>query len=184
MNCVGAVLWCSPSWSLPLSFSWHRIGYGARAAFAQSKSFCTVGAPLSRIAPTTSPFTLMGNPPPHAATRASVGIPAKSDGSLWIKVLRGNAEQSCVCLVLGHLGGRDRAAIHPAKGRISAVVENRFVLFNAKFSWLSPPLRLPFSVLAHEDVFLHYIGHWSPSSTRCLRVFGPPPILSGPPFAM
>src|ERR1700733_13065938 len=35
----------------------------ARAAFAQSMSFCTVGAPLSPIAPTTSPFSLMGNPP-------------------------------------------------------------------------------------------------------------------------
>src|ERR1700724_98214 len=58
----------------------------ARAALAQSMSFCTVGAPLSPIAPTTSPFTLMGNPPPHAAIRASVGMPAKSDGSLWIKL--------------------------------------------------------------------------------------------------
>src|ERR1700680_2931617 len=63
----------------------------ARAAFAQSISFCTVGAPLSPIAPTTSPFTLMGNPPPHAAIRASVGMPAKSDGSLWI-----NLKNSCV----------------------------------------------------------------------------------------
>src|ERR1700738_3945969 len=63
----------------------------ARAALAQSTSFCTVGAPLSPIAPTTSPFTLMGNPPPHAATRGSVGIPAKSDGSPWIKL-----KKSCV----------------------------------------------------------------------------------------
>src|ERR1700674_4168262 len=63
----------------------------ARAALAQSTSFCTVGAPLSPIAPTTSPFTLMGTPPPHAATRASVGIPAKSDGSPWIKL-----KKSCV----------------------------------------------------------------------------------------
>ena len=54
-------------------------------------SFCTVGAPLSPIAPTTSPFTLMGNPPPHAAIRASVGMPAKSDGSLWVKL-----KNSCV----------------------------------------------------------------------------------------
>jgi hypothetical protein len=37
-------------------------------AFAQSTSFCTAGVPLRPIAPTTSPFTLMGNPPPHAAT--------------------------------------------------------------------------------------------------------------------
>src|ERR1700731_3287937 len=54
-------------------------------------SFCTVGAPLSPIAPTISPFSLMGNPPPHAAIRASVGMPAKSDGSLWIKL-----KNSCV----------------------------------------------------------------------------------------
>src|SRR6266850_4927129 len=63
----------------------------ARAALAQSTSFCTVGAPLTPIAPTTSPSTLMGNPPPHAAIRASVGIPAKSDGSPWIKL-----KNSCV----------------------------------------------------------------------------------------
>src|ERR1700676_1151534 len=61
-------------------------GTSARAAFAQSTSFCTVGAPLSPIAPTISPSTLIGNPPPHAATRASVGMPAKSDGSPWIKL--------------------------------------------------------------------------------------------------
>src|SRR5213593_3522720 len=54
-------------------------------------SFCTVGAPLSPIAPTISPSTLMGNPPPHAAIRGSVGMPAKSDGSPWIKLKR-----SCV----------------------------------------------------------------------------------------
>src|ERR1700726_4518050 len=65
-------------------------GTTARAALAQSTSFCTVGAPLRPIAPTTSPFTLMA-PPPHAATRASLGIPAKSDGSPWIKL-----KKSCV----------------------------------------------------------------------------------------
>src|SRR5258706_7451711 len=62
-----------------------------RAAFAQSTSFCTVGAPLSPIAPTTSPFTLMGSPPPHAATRESVGMPANSAGSRLIK-----SKKSCV----------------------------------------------------------------------------------------
>ena len=44
-------------------------GTTARPAFAQSMSFCTVGAPLTPIAPTISPSTLMGNPPrtpPHA----------------------------------------------------------------------------------------------------------------------
>src|SRR2546430_13602081 len=33
----------------------------------------------------------MGNPPPHAAIRASVGMPARSDGSLWVKL-----KNSCV----------------------------------------------------------------------------------------
>jgi len=35
-----------------------------------------------RLAPTTSPFTLMGNPPPHAATRASVGCRPKATVAL------------------------------------------------------------------------------------------------------
>ena len=74
-------------------------GWGAvsdtsdRAALAQSTSFCTVGAPLTPIAPTTSPFTLMGNPPPHAAIRESVGMPAKSDGSPWMK-LKNSCEET------------------------------------------------------------------------------------------
>src|SRR5216684_101564 len=63
----------------------------AKAAFAHSSSFCAVGAPLSPIAPTTSPSTLMGKPPPHAATRARLGMPAKSDGSPWM-----NLKKSCV----------------------------------------------------------------------------------------
>ena len=53
-------------------------------------SFCTVGAPLTPIAPTTSPH-FDGKPPPYAATRASVGIPANSDGSRWMK-----SKKSCV----------------------------------------------------------------------------------------
>src|SRR5258705_4992799 len=54
-------------------------------------SFCTVGAPLTPMAPTISPSTLIGKPPPYAATRVSVGMPAKSDGSRWIKL-----KKSCV----------------------------------------------------------------------------------------
>src|SRR5258706_1825096 len=54
-------------------------------------SFWPLGAPLTPIAPTISPSTSMGNPPPHAAIRASVGMPAKSDGSPWMKL-----KKSCV----------------------------------------------------------------------------------------
>src|SRR5882762_8502479 len=78
-------------WSPPYYSFGTASGTSARAALAHSTSFCTVGAPLSPIAPTTSPFTLMGNPPPHAATRESVGMPAKSDGSPLIK-----SKKSCV----------------------------------------------------------------------------------------
>src|SRR5207253_6013443 len=51
------------------------------------------------------------------------------------KVLRGDAEQSCVRLVLRNLDGKDRGPIHPAKAlEIATVIENRYVLANAKFS--------------------------------------------------
>src|SRR3984893_18128600 len=82
---------CSRPLGLPIHPTGTASDTSARAALAQSMSFCTVGAPLSPIAPTISPSTLMGNPPPHAAIRASVGMPAKSDGSPWIKLKR-----SCV----------------------------------------------------------------------------------------
>jgi hypothetical protein len=51
------------------------------------------------------------------------------------KVLRGDAEQSGVRLILCNLNGRDRGPIHPAKGlEIPAVIENSYVLADAKFS--------------------------------------------------
>src|ERR1700682_4596527 len=80
-----------PRLGLPIQATGSASDTSASAALAQSMSFCTVGAPLSPIAPTISPSTLMGNPPPHAATRASVGTPATSDGSPWIKL-----KKSCV----------------------------------------------------------------------------------------
>src|SRR6202030_2481417 len=50
------------------------------------------------------------------------------------KVLSGDAEQSGVRLLLRNLDGRHRGPIHPAKGlEIAAVIENRYVLANAKF---------------------------------------------------
>src|SRR6266487_4173362 len=117
-------------------------------------SFCTVGAPLNPIAPTTSPFTLMGKPPPHAATRASVGMPAKSDGSPWIKLKR-----SCVETPNRAVYAL-RGPIHPAKGlEIAAVIENRYVLGNAKFSGFRHRFIHHFLCqLIRDAVFLHDIG--------------------------
>src|SRR3984893_15055406 len=82
---------CSRPLGLPIHPTGTASDTSARAALAQSMSFCTVGAPLSPIAPTISPSTLMGNPPPHAAIRASVGMPAKSEGSPLMK-----SNNSCV----------------------------------------------------------------------------------------
>src|ERR1700726_3774991 len=82
---------CNCPLGLPIHPTGPASDTSARAALAQSMSFCTVGAPLSPIAPTIAPSTLMGNPPPQAAIRASVGIPAKSEGSSLMK-----SNNSCV----------------------------------------------------------------------------------------
>src|SRR5207245_4988962 len=113
-------------------------GTSARAALAQSTSFCTVGAPLTPIAPTTSPFTLNGKPSTprrHTRKRGHAGQKRRVALDKVEKVLRGDAEQSCIRLVLRYLDAKDRGPIHPAKGlEIAAVIENRYVLGNAKFS--------------------------------------------------
>jgi hypothetical protein len=86
------------------------------------------GRPAQPDPPTISPSTLMGNPPPHAATRESVGMPAKSDGSPWIKL-----KKSCVETPNGAV--YDRGPIHPAEClEIAPVIENRCVFANANFS--------------------------------------------------
>src|SRR5437899_1623139 len=53
------------------------------------------------------------------------------------KVLRRDAEQSRVRLVLRNLDAKDRGRIHPAKGlEVATVVEDRDVFGNANFSCL------------------------------------------------
>jgi hypothetical protein len=145
-------------------------GTSARAAFAQSMSFCTLGAPLTPIAPTISPSTLMGNPPPHAATRGSVGMPAKSDGFALDKVekLLRDAEQSCVRLIPRNLDGRDRGPIHPAKSLEDAgIIGNRYVLGNANFSGFGHRSICHFPCqFARNAVFFHRVRHWIPSSIQ------------------
>src|ERR1700692_4465207 len=74
-NCVGAVWWECLIILAPLLFFWNPSRYERRAAFAQSTSFCTAGVPLRPIAPTTSPFTLMGNPPPPCFARSRIEQP-------------------------------------------------------------------------------------------------------------
>src|SRR5260221_513102 len=90
-------------------------GMSARAAFAQLTSFCTVGAPLSPIAPTISPSTLMGNPPSprrHAPKRGHAGQERRVALHEVKEFLRRDAKQSCVRLVLRDLDAKDRSPIH------------------------------------------------------------------------
>src|SRR6202162_3924418 len=128
-------------------------GTTAKAALAQSTSFCTVGAPLRPIAPTTSPFTLMGNPPPHAATRASVGMPAKSDGSPLIK-----SKKSCVetpnRAVYAFFCAISMVGIEAPSIRLKALrlpPSSRIATFSlTQVLWLLPLLHPPSSVRAQK----------------------------------
>src|SRR5580704_18022228 len=107
------------------------------AALAQSTSFCTVGAPLSDR-PDNFSVHLDGKPAtPRRYTRKRGDAGQKRRVALdkVEKFLSGDAEQRRIRLVLRNLDGRHRGPIHPAKGlEIAAVIENRHVLANAKFS--------------------------------------------------
>src|ERR1700733_3123836 len=116
-------------------------------------SFCTVGAPLSPIAPIISSSTTMGNPPPHAAIRGSVGMPAKSDGS----ALKG-LNKSRV--------GRPNKAVYAlfcaiSMQRIGAPsIENHYILANANCSGFRHRLIDHFLCKLRRDaVFLDHVSH-------------------------
>jgi hypothetical protein len=136
-------------------------------------SFCTLGAPLTPIAPTISPSTLMGNPPPHAATRGSVGMPAKSDGFALDKVekLLRDAEQSCVRLIPRNLDGRDRGPIHPAKA-LRMPASSGIATFSATPISLALAIALSAIFRASSQEMLYFftafaIGYLPPFNTFC-----------------
>src|SRR5882724_7575534 len=79
------------------------------------------------------------------------------------EVLRGDAQQSCIGLILCHLNGRNRGPIHPAKGlEIAAIIENGYVLADAKFSGFSHCCIHHFLCqLKRNAVFLDHVSHWT-----------------------
>src|ERR1700685_2034015 len=81
-------------------------------------------------------------------------------------VLSGDAKQSGVRLLLRNLDGRHRGPIHPAKGlEIAAVIEDRHVLANAKFSGFCHCCIHHFLCQFRRDaVFFHDVSHWAHSS--------------------
>src|SRR5713101_3871981 len=150
----------------PLLFSWHRIGYERQGCSRAIDVVLHRGRPAQPDRPDDFSIHLNGKPPtPRRHTRKRGDTGQKR----WValdkieKVLRGNAEQSCIRLILRHLDAKDRGAIHPAKGlEIAAVIENRYVLRNAKFSGFRHRFIHHFlSELRRNAVFLHHVSHWT-----------------------
>src|SRR6202051_1169425 len=153
----------------PLSFSRRRIGYERKSCSCAVDVVLHSGRTAEPDRPDNFSVHLNGKPSTprrHTRKRGDAGQKRRVALDKVEKLLRGDAEQSSVCLVLGHLSGRDRRAIHPAKGlEIAAVVENRYVLANAKFSGFRHRCIHHFlRKLIRDAVFLHYVSHWTPSS--------------------
>src|SRR5258705_6714853 len=70
----------------PSLLSRHRVGYERQGCSRAIDVVLHCGCPADPDRPDNFAVHLDGNPPPYAATRASVGMPAKSDGSPWIKL--------------------------------------------------------------------------------------------------
>src|SRR5580700_8850991 len=70
-NCVGAVWWECIIILAPLLFFWNRIRYEREGRFRAINVILHRGCAAEADRSTTSPFTLMGNPPPRAATYSS-----------------------------------------------------------------------------------------------------------------
>src|SRR5207245_10737095 len=110
----------------------------------------------------------MGNPPPHAATRASVGMPSKSDGSPLIKL-----KNSCVetpnravyalfCAIsmqrIGAASIRLKALRLPPSSRIAT-----FSVTPSSLAFATAAIHHLLCELGRDAVLLHHVSHWSPS---------------------
>jgi hypothetical protein len=88
-------------------------------------SFCTVGAPLTPIAPTISPSTLMGNPGPLAEGVMTFGqAPQNSRGGLMLP-LEGNRWMATIGGRHGDVPSGDAQEGSPAMGWGQVVTEPR-----------------------------------------------------------
>src|SRR6202162_5942619 len=153
----------------PLLFSRHRIGYERQGCSRAIDVILHRGRPAQPDRPDHFSVHLNGKPPTprrHALKRGDAGQERRVALDKVEKVLRGNAEQSCVRLILRHLDAKDRSPIHPPKGfEIAAVIEDRYVLGNAKFSSFRQRFIHHFLCqLIRDAVLLHYVSHWIRSS--------------------
>src|SRR5882757_2251739 len=153
-----------------LLVSWHRIGYERQGCSRAIDVVLHRGRPAHPDCADNFSVHLDGKPSTprrHTRKRGDAGQKRRVALDEIKKVLRGDAEQSCVSLVLCNLNGRDRGPIHPAKGlEIAAVIENRYVLADAKFCGFGHCCIHHFLCQLRRDaVFLYHVSHWTPSST-------------------
>src|SRR6202022_4607490 len=161
----------------PLLLSRHRIGYKSDGCSRAIDVVLHGGGSAYPDRPDNFSVHLDGKPPTprrHTGKRGNTGQKRRVALDKVEKVLRGNAEQSCVSLVLCNLDGRDRGPIHPAKGlEIAAVIENRYVLANANLSGFRHCRIHHFLCeLRRDAVFLHHVSHLNPPSldTHCASI--------------
>src|ERR1700694_2353454 len=176
-DCVGAVWWARIIMVAPLLFSRHRIGYEGQGCSRAIDVVLHSGRSAQPDRPDNFSVHLDGKPSTprrHTRERGDTGQKRRVALDKVEKVLRGNAEQGCISLVLRNLDGRDRGPIHPGKGlEISAVIENRYVLCNAKFSRFRHRCIHHFLCeLRGDAVFLHHVSHLNPPSldTDCALI--------------
>src|ERR1700676_1514254 len=112
----------------PLLLSRHRIGYKSEGCSRAIDVVLHGGGSAYPHRPHHFSLHPNGKPPTprcHTGKRGNTGQKRRVALDKVEKVLRGNAEQSCVSLVLCNLDGRDRGPIHPAKGlEIAAVIRS------------------------------------------------------------
>src|SRR5258708_36396581 len=153
----------------PLLPSRYRVGYERQGRSRGIDVALHRGRPAHPDRPDNFSVDLDGNPSTprcHTGKRGHAGQKRRVALDKVEKVLRGDAEQSRVCLVLRNLDAKDRGPIHPAKGlEIAAVIENRHVLGDADFSGFCHRFFHHFLCqLRRNAVFLHHVIHWTAST--------------------
>src|ERR1700732_1049375 len=153
----------------------HRIGYERQGCFRAIDVVLHRGRPAYSDGPDNFSVHLNGKPSTprrHTGKRRNAGQERRVALDKVEKILRGDAEQSCVRFILRHLDGWDRGPIHPAKSlEIAAIIENGYVLADAKFSGFRHCCIHHFlRQLKRDTELLHYICHWTPSSICLLTI--------------
>src|ERR1700730_13921515 len=148
----------------------HRVRYERQGCCRAIDVVLPRGSPASSDRPYNFPVHLKGKAPSprrHTRKRGHAGQKRRVALDKVEKVMRRDAEQSCIRLILRNLDAKDRCPIHPAEGlEIAAVIDNRYVLANAQLSGFRHRFIHHFLCQLRRDaVFLYHVSHWIPSST-------------------